>query len=61
MTYTRGRNDTIRVDLDSPADEHLVARSMQRIGINKYKKKIVRQVGYLQGLVIQLAIDKCKD
>ena len=35
VTYTRGRVDTI----DSPDDEHLVARNMQRIGINKYKKK----------------------
>jgi len=35
VTYTRGRIDT----MDSPDDEHLVARNMLRIGINKYKKK----------------------
>jgi len=34
VTYTRGRIDTI----DCPDDERLVARNMQRIGINKYKK-----------------------
>ena len=34
-TYIRGRIDTI----DSPDDEHLVARKMYRNGINKYKKK----------------------
>ena len=35
VTYIRGRIDAI----DSPDDEHLVARNMQRVGINKYKKK----------------------
>ena len=35
IRYTRGRIDTI----DSPDDEHLIARNMQRIGINKYKEK----------------------
>ena len=35
VTHTRGRIDTI----DCPDDQHLVARNMQRIGINKYKKK----------------------
>ena len=35
MTYTRGRIDAI----ESPDDEHMVARNMYRIGINKYKKK----------------------
>jgi len=35
VTDTRGLIDTI----DSPDDEHLVARNMYRIGINKYKKK----------------------
>ena len=34
-TYTRGRIYTIA----SPDDEHLVARNMYRIGINKHKKK----------------------
>jgi len=29
-----------RIDtIDSPDDEHLVARNMYRIGINKYKEK----------------------
>jgi hypothetical protein len=32
VTYTRGRIDTI----DSPDDEHMVARNMYRIGINKF-------------------------
>jgi len=35
VTYTRGRIDTI----DSSDDEHLVARNMYRIGINKYNKR----------------------
>jgi len=35
VTHTRGGIDTI----DSPDDEHLVARNMYRTGINKYKKK----------------------
>ena len=48
VTYTRGRIDTI----DCPDDEHLVARNMKRIGINKCKKKIVLQVGYLQRYLI---------
>ena len=34
LTYTRGRIDTV----DSPGDEHLVARNVSRIGINKYRK-----------------------
>jgi len=33
--YTKGRIDTI----DCPDNEHLVARNMWRIGINKYKEK----------------------
>ena len=41
---TRGHIDTI----DCPDVEHLVVRNMWRTGINKYKKKIVPQVGYLQ-------------
>ena len=32
MTYTRGRIDAI----ESPDDEHMVARNMYRIGINKF-------------------------
>jgi len=44
VTYTRGRIDTI----DSPDDQHLVARIMSRNGINKYKKNNLRHVGYLQ-------------
>jgi len=47
VTRTRGRIDTT----DSPDDEHLFARNMQRIGINKYKKQDLRQVGYLQKLL----------
>ena len=35
VTYISDRIDTI----DCPDDEHFVARNMQRIGINKYKKK----------------------
>ena len=35
VTCTRSCIDTI----DSPDDDHLVARNMYRIGINKYKKK----------------------
>ena len=42
VTYTRGRIDTI----DSLDDEHLVARNIYGIGINK-KKIIVRHFGYL--------------
>jgi hypothetical protein len=36
--------------IDSPDDEHRGARNMSRIGVNIYKKRIVRQVGYLQEL-----------
>ena len=46
MTYTRCHINTI----DSPDDEHKGDRNMYRIGINIYEKRIVRQVGYLQGL-----------
>ena len=35
VTYTRGRIDTV----DCPDDQHLFARNMYRIGINKYRKK----------------------
>jgi hypothetical protein len=42
VTYTRRCTDII----DSPDDEHKVARNMQRIEINKCKG-IVHQVGYL--------------
>jgi len=48
VTYTRRRIDTI----DSPDDEHRGARNMWRIGINIYEKRIVRQVGYLQELIL---------
>jgi len=44
VTYSRGRIDTI----DSPDDERLFARNVYRTGINKLRKRIVRQVGYLQ-------------
>jgi hypothetical protein len=43
VTYTRGCIDTI----DSPDDEHEVARNMYRIEINTWKR-IVRQVGHLK-------------
>ena len=47
VTYTRGRIEII----DSPDDEHVTTRNMYRTKINKSKKKrIVRQVGYLQRL-----------
>ena len=46
VTYTRCRIDTI----NSPDDGHMAARNMQRIEINIHKKRIVRQVGYLQRL-----------
>ena len=42
VTYTIGCTDTI----DSPDDEHEVARKMQTIEINT-QKRIVRQVGHL--------------
>jgi len=47
VTYTRYRINTI----DSPDDEHRSALNMYRIGINIYKKLIVRQVFYLQEYV----------
>jgi len=43
VTYNRCRIDTI----DSPDDEHKVARNTYRIEIKKYIKGVVRQVGYL--------------
>jgi len=46
VTHTKCRIDSI----DSPDDEHLFARNMWIIGINKYTKRIVRQVGHLQRL-----------
>jgi hypothetical protein len=46
VTYTRRRI----IIIYSPDDEHRGARNMQRIGINIYEKRIVRQVGYLQEL-----------
>ena len=36
--------------IHSPDDEHRGARNMQRIGINIYERRIVRQVGHLQEL-----------
>jgi len=47
VTYTRCRIDTI----NSPDDGHMAARNMYRIEINIYEKKIVREVGYLQGII----------
>ena len=46
VTYTRCRIDTI----NSPDDGHMASRNMQRIKINIYETRIVRQVRYLQGL-----------
>ena len=48
VTYTRRRIYTI----DSPDDGHVVARNMYRteINIHEKKKRILRQVGYLQRL-----------
>ena len=43
VTYTRCRIDTI----NSPDDEDMSARNMQRFGINIYEKIILRQVGHL--------------
>jgi len=48
VTYTRCRNDTIYC----PDDEHMAARNMLRIEINIYGTRIVRQVGYLQGIYV---------
>jgi hypothetical protein len=47
VTYTRRCIDTI----DSPNDEHEVARNMKRIEINIKEKRIVRQVGHLPELL----------
>jgi hypothetical protein len=46
VTYTRCRIDTI----NSPDDEHMGARNMQRFGVNIHEKRTVRQVGHLQEL-----------
>jgi len=46
VTYTRCRIDSIV----SPDDEHMSARNVGRFGINIHKKRIVREVGYLQEL-----------
>ena len=46
VTYTRCINT-----VDSPDDEHRGARKMYRSRINTYEK-IVRQVGYLQRLIL---------
>jgi hypothetical protein len=55
VTRTRCCNDTI----DSPDDEHEVARNMQRIEIT-YRKRIVRQVGHLQELYRDARSTECK-
>jgi len=54
VTYTRGRIDTI----DSPDDEHLVPRNMQRIGINKYKKKNCASSWLFTKIVIRCTVKK---
>jgi len=56
VTYTRYRIDTI----DSPDDEHMVARNMQSIKIT-YTERTVRQVGYLQeGLKFLHYLSTCR-
>jgi len=54
VTYTRGRIDTI----DSPDDEHLVARNMQRTGINKYKKNNCASNWLLTKIVIRSTLNE---
>jgi hypothetical protein len=44
VTYARCHIYTI----NSPDDEHMSARNIQRFGININEKRIVRQVGHLQ-------------
>ena len=56
VTYTRCRIDTI----NSPDDEHMSARNMQRFGINTYEKRIVPQVGHLQRLYRDARLTKHK-
>ena len=41
---------------NSPDNEHMVARNMQRIEIN-IQEEIVRQVGYLQGKQVILVVE----
>jgi hypothetical protein len=50
LDRTRGRIDIV----DSPDDEHLVARNMQRIGINKYKK-----MNYASGWLLTKTVIRC--
>ena len=54
VTYTRGRIDTI----DSPDDEHLVARNIYRIGIRKYKKKNCASSWLFTNIVIRCTVNK---
>jgi len=49
VTYTRGHIDTI----DSPDDEHLVARNMYRTGPNKHKKKNCASSWLFTKIIIQ--------
>jgi len=51
VTYTRCHINRIY----SPDDEDRGARNMYRIGINIYEKRIVRQVGYLQELMLTVS------
>ena len=57
VTYTRLRINTI----DSTDDERRGARNMQRIVINIYEKRIVRQVGYLKesNQIFLIVMDPC--
>jgi hypothetical protein len=57
VTYTRGCTDTI----DSPDDEHLVARNIQRIGINKYNKKNCTSNWLFTKIVIIRTVKKHKN
>ena len=53
VTYTRCCSDTI----NSPDDEHEVARNMQRIEINT-QKRIVRQFGHLPRIITRCTVNK---
>ena len=53
MTYTRCCTDTI----DSPDDEHEVARNMQRTEVNT-QKRIMRQVGHLPRIITRCTANK---
>ena len=56
VTYTRG----CIVTIDSPDDEHRVARNIQRIEINT-QKIIVRQVGHLPRIITRCTVNKTQN